>query len=721
MNRRTLAALTAVAASTVLVSSVHAQQTSRVAAAQTEQGASSATDEVVRALAAYEGAVGEAKIAAQRRLAQAIAQRRGAMAALAAVNPAMALSKSLPAELRSKVPAELRAPLEQEVDATGTVVERISDDFANRTSRHEMLLEVPDSGGPRHFALQFADPTMTEPKRHRLVGRQVKLRGTLIESHIVVGDGARIEVGALASKTKTGSASTSSTSTTVTTTAALSSAIQGNQNTLVVMGNFTDAPLACTQSGPIATLFGASGSVDAHYRESSRGAVSFSGEVIGPFNIPYSASGACDYNAWAAALDAAATAAGKTLSNYHRISYAIPRNASCGWLGLGYVGGATPTRSWVASCSAGVFTHELGHNLSFSHASTPTSEYGDNSDPMGGAPMVQNHGPNKVMAGWQPAGSVVDAKTTGSYVLSSVSLTSLQSAQVMRVPKPDTGEFYYVSLRTASGTDSVLNGAYLNLVSVHRATGTLPTKTYLLADLGAGQAFTDATNGITITPTTISGDGTTISLVTSTPACASASPAIALSPSSQSASSGTTLKYTATVTNKDGSTCSTSTLSMAQALPAGFAGSFSPSSVSLAPGASASVTWSVTSPSGAANASYTLGASVSSASGSTSASGAYVVYSDTVAPTVSVSSPLNGSTMRAGSSLTLGASASDNVGVKSVQFFANGSLVGTSSTAPFSVRWATKRTMRGSYMLTATAIDAAGNSATSTGVKVTLY
>ena len=66
-------------------------------------------------------------------------------------------------------------------------------------------------------------------------------------------------------------------------------------------------------------------------------------------------------------------------------------------------------QSWVQSCAAtGVYSHEFGHNLSLHHAGTPSAEYGDGSDPMGGAKTVLHNAANRVMAGWMAPGTVVD-------------------------------------------------------------------------------------------------------------------------------------------------------------------------------------------------------------------------------------------------------------------------------------------------------------------------
>src|SRR5437762_1239074 len=86
---------------------------------------------------------------------------------------------------------------------------------------------------------------------------------------------------------------------------------------------------------------------------------------------------------------------------------------------------------------------------------------------------------------------------------------------------------------------------------------------------------------------------------------------------------------------------------------------------------------------------------------------------------VNITSPASGSTVSA--TITVTASASDNVGVAGVQFMLDGANLGAEDTgAPYSVSWDTTTTGNGSHTLTAIARDAAGNATTSNAVTVTV-
>jgi hypothetical protein len=92
---------------------------------------------------------------------------------------------------------------------------------------------------------------------------------------------------------------------------------------------------------------------------------------------------------------------------------------------------------------------------------------------------------------------------------------------------------------------------------------------------------------------------------------------------------------------------------------------------------------------------------------------------DTTPPTVSITSPSDGATVRGTVKIT--ASASDNVGVVGVQFFGDRAALGDEvTTAPYSILVDTTTSPDGSHAITAVARDAAGNRTTSTPVTVTV-
>ncbi len=91
---------------------------------------------------------------------------------------------------------------------------------------------------------------------------------------------------------------------------------------------------------------------------------------------------------------------------------------------------------------------------------------------------------------------------------------------------------------------------------------------------------------------------------------------------------------------------------------------------------------------------------------------------DTQAPTVSITAPSSGSTVS--STISVQASASDNVGVTEVQFLLDGSVSATDLSSPYTWSWNTASSSNGPHTLSAKAYDAAGNVGTATNVGITV-
>ena len=93
---------------------------------------------------------------------------------------------------------------------------------------------------------------------------------------------------------------------------------------------------------------------------------------------------------------------------------------------------------------------------------------------------------------------------------------------------------------------------------------------------------------------------------------------------------------------------------------------------------------------------------------------------DTMAPTVSLTSPATSTTFTTAQTVTIAASASDNVGISKVELYEGTTLKGTDTTAPYSFAWTISNTNNGNHSFTAKAYDAAGNSKVSNATAVTV-
>jgi hypothetical protein len=130
------------------------------------------------------------------------------------------------------------------------------------------------------------------------------------------------------------------------------------------------------------------------------------------------------------------------------------------------------------------------------------------------------------------------------------------------------------------------------------------------------------------------------------------------------------------------------------------------------------VSWNTTA---TANGSHTLTAIARDTANltTTSAPRSVTVNNDTTPPTVAITTPASGATV--GGTVTVTATASDNVAVGGVQFKLDGVNLGGEVTAPpYTVGWNTTAAANGSHTLTAVARDTANLTTTSAAVPVTV-
>jgi hypothetical protein len=91
---------------------------------------------------------------------------------------------------------------------------------------------------------------------------------------------------------------------------------------------------------------------------------------------------------------------------------------------------------------------------------------------------------------------------------------------------------------------------------------------------------------------------------------------------------------------------------------------------------------------------------------------------DTTPPTTSITNPVSGATLSG--TVSVSASASDNVGVTSVQLLVDGAVASTATGAPYNFSWNTTTVTNGSHTLQTQAFDAAGNAGLSAPVGVSV-
>lgn len=667
--------------------------------------------------------------------------RKAALVAEAKNNPRNFLLHALSDDVRKQLPSQLQALIEEDVDVQGTALVMHVDGFDEGPTytRHE--LEVETSQGRKLYHVHFVG----DAPASFITGRTVKVHGKRIDNELVP-----IEFLDGTGGTQVVSAATT--------------AVPAAHKTLVILVNFTNSVTQPWTPAQVAqTWFTYSSSTSTFYKETSFGAVSIEGDVAGWYTLPYTNAGCWpnSYDLWGPAADQMAIAAGIDVSSYaHKFYIANSRPADCTDVAWSLLGdGTSVTIGWSFSyMNASMFSHEMGHALSSMHArwlkcggsavhvytNCTIDEYGDPSSVMGDSWKHYNHfnGPEKIGVGWlSPTSQMQTVTTNGAYTITHGE-TNEAGIKILKIRKADTNEWYYVSYRKAIGFDTNLPSAFLNGASIHiwnsdpispiypvfpqtQLIDTTPGDNNALnAPLSDGTSFIDPTNGITVTQMSHTADSVTLNVQFGAPQCVPSAPGLSVSPLSQSGAPGVMKNYTLTLSNADNVLCGKSTFSLSSALPTGWIGTLSTSTVTLLPGKSATSTLTVTPHANALTGTYVITTSAADPlipAHQKSVSASYTsiapVPPDNIVPTTAITAPLNGATISATSTIT--ATASDNKAVTKVELWKDGALFLTDALAPYSFVWFTgTSTTMGTHTLQSKAYDAAGNVGVSSVISV---
>lgn len=610
---------------------------------------------------------------------------------------------------------------DRSTEVTGVFEKIIKEDFATKRIEYDYFLRDDKNG--HSYKLKFR----RTPPEHWRTGQRVTVRGHAADQ--------AIEVEAVTEEATEAQLPD-----------VLAVAPKEQRRAAVIMVDLVDAKASAryTVDQIAQHIWLGNRSVDALYRTASIDQLSFqldanndgSPDVFGPYEIPYSGS-SCEYYAWAQAAEAAAEAEGVDLSLYQHRVFVVPRytDTACGWAGIANVGCGTWCRAWIAEGeSPMVYAHELGHNLYMAHAGTDLdndgqldSTYGDFSDPMGGSRRWHVfNGAHTDQMGWYAAfpGSIATIVGDGIYDITATGIDPAVAAypHILKIEKPDTNDYYYLSYRQPIGYDDTLSSTYTPGVNIHRYQGNGYGLTYFVRALNDGETFTDDINGITVSQINHDGESVAVDIsfdVNGGTSCVATSPGISISPAGQTVTPGSVVHYSVQVGNTDSASCASTTFTLTYS-GAG-SGSLSPSWLTMDPGETGFADIHV-STSGLADGNHPFEVRANDSDGadpqhSSIAVGSATIVTDATPP--STPGGLSGSTSGSGNVQLNWNGATDTVsGVGLYTVDRDGVAIGSTAITSFT----DDNVMGGAtYSYTVTAIDRVGNrSGKSDPIKVTV-
>ena len=684
------------------------------------QKAKPLTSELLRLANDFRRAAPQAKSEVVEQLTLVAQKRNRALLNIIRKHPDVVLDVALPPGILMHLPSETQGYLEEEVTLEGEVEILHFDNFDKQTSWEDYLITTTDK---KQYTLHIAEGRPNILSHYRIKIRGVKVHEQIALKATDVEVLSEVELAPAATMKKVG----------------------------VILFNFqNDTSQSYTQEHARQVTFTASNSANAFYQETSfnkvglEGKLRIDGDIYGWYTIPHDNT-SCDYSAWASAARIAAAADSFSTTGYNVIIYAFPQTSACSWWGLGSIGGS-PASSWVnGSYALRVVAHEMGHNFGAHHSSSyscvdannirvpisnncASSEYGDPFDIMGSS---TNHFNNfqKGRLGYLDVVNTQTVSTNGSYTIAPIEWTT-SDVQVLRIPKEKDGsgnvtQYYYLEYRQPYGFDNfgstapVVNGVSIRLAPPYSTISqsllidtASETTSFSDASLIVNKTFEDPIKGITISTTGVSSSFATVTIDFDPLPCIRSDPALSISPAIQAGSPGQTLTYTLTLTNNDNSGCNVSTFDITPLLPSGFSQLPSSLSETLSPDATVTRTLLITSGSNISTGPYTFTETALNTSDQDYFASASAIYevklSDTTCPTVTIISPLDGSTLPKKGTVAISAKASDESGINRMNMYMDNTLLKTClNMTVCQYKWNVNKVSSGTHTIKVQAMDKA--------------
>ena len=316
----------------------------------------------------------------------------------------------------------------------------------------------------------------------------------------------------------------------------------GEQKTLVIMYNFQNDPdnKPYTTAEVETTFFASASTADSlnsYYREVSYAKTWFTGTVAGWYTVPVDDSNPDSCAGGTYEAREIARQNGIDVDSFPRHVFLTPFRAKCGPPGGSASTGGNPSETNLnGTIDQYSLRHELGHNLSLGHAHSLScgtkaidradlcaiNSYGDIFSLMGSptAGRYHHHAFHKLSLGWINPERVTEIAQDSTVSLLPLELESASGTQIIKIPKPDTDQYYYLEYRQPVGSDQSLPSEAVSGATVRvgfYGTSTIPPYTYEVPEsylidttpgspggfsdspLTDGASFVDEVNNITIT------------------------------------------------------------------------------------------------------------------------------------------------------------------------------------------------------------------------------
>lgn len=514
----------------LLSHAAHVQADNKPSESNPQQKAKALTQSLLALSHAYQEAEPHAKDKALEQLYNLAKGRHDYLLTLIQDSPDLVQDIALSAKDRASMPEEIRDLLEEEMEFEGQLTLLYAD---YDDSPAELLHFLESDDGSSRVSLHFKQA----PKGLK-TGQKITAKGLFIQDK----EKKQGTLGAMAVEPEEGimTLALGGTGTEGTPGQAVS---LGEQSVAVILVNFQDQP-----EEPI-TVDGAHNLVftqtNDFMQENSFGQNWLAGQTTGWYTLPINRT--CINTEISNAAKDMAAANQVDLSQFSRIIYMFPRNSSCGWSGLGTVGG-TQSETWInGRFEVRVVAHELGHNYGLYHAhslecGTETAgtncgvyDYGDKFDIMGMDYAAHFNAYHKEQLGWLSTSNadIVEVTNSGQYTIDVYQAAS--GTRAVKIPKgldaSGNQEWYYIEFRQPVGFDTFLeyfpaitNGVIIrtgndqDLNSSYLYDMTPASSSYFDWDDAAllqGQSYQDSNAGITVSVIGMNTNSATLDIVVS--------------------------------------------------------------------------------------------------------------------------------------------------------------------------------------------------------------